>query len=240
MKDLRICLDVEEALPVLVKGRQVIEDAKLWGKPEARDPKNPSAQPIWLEAGFLDDPHGLRPHVEAAAREWEQCANVRFAFDTPLERCKIRISFLQPGAWSFVGTACATRPQEEPTTNFGILKADTPEKEIRRVMLHELGHVLGCGHEHFHPDGPIHWNDVEVYKYYQERYGWPKARVQAQVLRRYAQNLVSYSEFDSKSIMLYATLPELTLDGWHSEVNWELSEMDKQFIATKYPRPKPA
>ena len=55
----------------------------------------------------------------------------------------------QPGSsWAVQAIDALTIPKDQPTVNFGWLRHDSPYEEIRRVVLHEFGHVLGLVHEH--------------------------------------------------------------------------------------------
>jgi hypothetical protein len=36
---------------------------------------------------------------------------------------------------------------------------------IKRQVLHEFGHALGCVHKHCSPGADIHWNPEEVFFY---------------------------------------------------------------------------
>ena len=48
--------------------------------------------------------------------------------------------------------------------NFGWLTLNTDEREFRRAVLHEFGHVLGLVHEYQNPNADIPWNKAAVIK----------------------------------------------------------------------------
>lgn len=189
-----------------------------------------------LRVRFLDGDPTVQGRVETAAQEWSKYANIRFEFGSDPE-AEIRISFLQPGAWSYVGTYALNIPINEPTMNFGWLTADTSLDELSRVVLHEFGHALGFIHEHQHPENGIPWDIEKVYEFYALTQGWNREMVYTNVLYAYDQTVTQYSQFDPYSIMLYPISNELTIGDW--EIPWmnsTLSETDKAFVATVYPR----
>jgi hypothetical protein len=105
-------------------------------------------------------------------------------------------------------------------------------------VIHEFGHALGCIHEHQNPTTDIPWDHEAVYR----RYGgppnnWTRNQVDVNLFERYSQQVTQFSDFDDKSIMLYSIPPDLLTDpsravGW----NRVLSDMDKSFIGTMYPK----
>ena len=191
-----------------------------------------------LRVHFLDGDSFLHDKVKEYASKWEPYANISFDFvDDP--SAEIRVAFVLNGrSWSAVGTDALNTsffPSGSATMNYGWLTENSDEEEFERVIVHEFGHALGCIHEHQNPAGGIPWNKEAVYRYYADL-GWNKARVDQNIFRKYLLDQSNHSEFDKESIMLYPIPKELT-DG-QMEVGWNrrLSKMDKEFIATKYPK----
>jgi hypothetical protein len=190
-----------------------------------------------LRVRFLDGEPVVKNKVEQYAHQWEQYANIQFAFgDDP--DAEIRISFSHdPGSWSYLGVDALTIPKNQPTMNYGWLRANTPNEEYSRVVIHEFGHALGCIHEHQNPVANIPWNKPAVYRYYAgPPNNWSQAQVDLNLFNRYSQDQTQFSAFDRQSIMLYPIPKEFT-DGVY-EVGWNtiLSDADKTFIAAVYPK----
>ena len=148
---------------------------------------------------------------------------------------EIRIAFRpEEGSWSRLGTDALVFPQSQWTMNFGWLTPTTLDVEYSRVVIHEFGHALSCIHEHQNPIARIPWDKPGVYAYY-ARQGWPKADVDHNVFQAYSRDLTQFTEFDPKSIMLYAVPNELTVGDFEIGWNAALSDTDKLFIDTMYP-----
>ena len=104
------------------------------------------------------------------------------------------------------------------------------------MVLHELGHALGCIHEHQNPVASIPWNKEAVYAYYAgPPNNWSRADVDNNLFRTYSRNLTQFSDFDAESIMLYPIPKEHTIGGFEVGWNRQLSPTDKQFIGVLYP-----
>lgn len=189
-----------------------------------------------LSIRFLDGDAGLQERVKQAARLWTQFANIRFLFgDNP--EAQVRISFREPGSWSYLGTQSLSVPKHAPTMNFGWLTPTSPDEEVTRVVLHEFGHALGCIHEHQNPAGGIPWNKEAVYAYYMgPPNNWSREKVDTNLFQLYAKDLTAHTALDPDSIMLYPVPAAFTLDGKAiGGSNRTLSALDKEFIATLYP-----
>ncbi len=192
-----------------------------------------------LRVRFLDGDVGVQQKVIHFAQEWTAVANLHFGFgDHPT--AEIRISFQQPGSWSFIGTDALGVPADEPTMNFGWLTPGTPNDEVRRVVLHEFGHALGLIHEHQSPAATIPWNRAAVYDYYEGPPNhWSRQEVEANLFQTYDTESTQHSAFDMHSIMLYPIPPEFALGGFSVSWNQTLSPLDKAYIAAWYPFPPP-
>lgn len=116
--------------------------------------------------------------------------------------------------------------------NLGIGLATSTE-QIRRPILHEFGHALGCIHEHQSPAANIKWNEQVVIRTYAQG-GWDEPTVRENLFKKYSSGTITNSQFDRESIMLYPIDPLFTLDGFSAEWNTELSENDKLFIQNAY------
>lgn len=190
---------------------------------------------------------GGTPYVQAQVRrfaqEWTQYANIRFEFvDPEREYAQIRITFEPGGSWSRIGRdslgdAQWTWSGFNRTMNFGWFNDSTPDDEFRRTVLHEFGHALGLVHEHQSPASGIQWDREKAYEFYWKDQGWDHNMVDLNVFRRYEVTTTNYSQYDSYSIMHYDVPASITLDGKGTQVNWELSETDKEYIRRWYPFP---
>ena len=219
---------VDESLPPQEKSIALLKK-KLWEPGRT------------LHVRFLDGDPKVQKKVAEVAQEWSKYANIHFAFDNA-PNAEIRISFSQPGSWSYIGTDAKLIPQAQPTMNYGWLTPDTGDEEYSRVVLHEFGHAIGCIHEHQNPEQGIPWNEAAVLRYYMGPPNhWNEAQVRENLLKKYDRTTISGTQFDKYSIMLYPVRKELTIGGF--EVPWSnsvLSEQDKTFVATIYPYPKTA
>jgi hypothetical protein len=189
-----------------------------------------------LRVRFLEGNPTVQAKVEQVAHNWEQYANIKFAFGTDPD-AEIRISFTHdPGSWSYLGTDALTIPKSQPTMNYGWLQLNTPDQEYHRVVQHEFGHALSCIHEHQSPGAEIPWDKEAVYRRFMgPPNNWSRAQVDANLFQRYSATTTQFTTFDTKSIMLYAIPNDLTIGDWEVGWNTEISDTDKTFIGTLYP-----
>lgn len=184
---------------------------------------------------FLDGSEDIHEMVKKAAQIWEKYAHIQFKF-VDAGPSDIRISFDQcGGSFSFVGTEARMVPHNRATMNLAI--ANMKSQMVERHILHELGHTLGCIHEHCSPAAEIPWNKEHVYSYF-KGLGWNKETVDENLFREYAPGVIEFSLFDSMSIMMYSLETAFTKDGYTARFGWDLSKTDKEFISRVYPKPK--
>jgi TIR domain len=215
--------------PAVAKAGQLTPDrsgvsAKLW--------PNGSV----LSVGFLEGEPSVRWEVVKTASEWMEHANLRFVFGNRADAC-IRISFQEAGSWSLIGTDALIVPQNQPTINLGWLNTNTSAEEVRRVVLHEFGHVLGLVHEHQIANALIPWNTEAVYRFYAGPPNfWTKQEVEAMMFQKYERDYFPLEkDFDPQSIMLFPINRELTDGSFQVGVNNTLSDGDKAFVKKLYP-----
>jgi hypothetical protein len=65
---------------------------------------------------------------------------------------------------------------------------------------------------------------------------WDKPTVDNNIFHMYSYDQINSTAFDPKSIMLYAIPAELTLNGYSTSENSELSEVDKNHVGSIYPQ----
>lgn len=185
---------------------------------------------------FLGGSAALQKRVRDVAMEWTKVANLNFDFrnDGPTD---IRIAFIQgDGSWSYLGTVCRQIAEPRATMNYGWLKDNSPEDELRRVVLHEFGHAIGLIHEHQNPEGGISWNrDAVIADLSGPPNNWNLATIENNMFRYYPPDAVVASPVDAGSIMMYPIPKAWTLDGFSAGLNSELSQQDKVLVGNAYP-----
>jgi hypothetical protein len=227
-ENIRVCIDRAIPEPSNVEG--AVDRTKKWPAGKV------------LRVRFLGGSPAMQAKVQDYAKVWHDHSSVTFDFIDGAGPADIRVDFVQDGtSWSAVGTDALNIdwfPANGSTMNFGWLTETTSDDEYSRVVTHEFGHALGCIHEHQNPSADIPWNKPAVYRYYAAR-GWSKATVDHNLFAKFSKSQTQFSDFDPASIMLYAIDAELLTDpskavGW----NRVLSDTDKTFIKTVYPKTK--
>lgn len=189
-----------------------------------------------LKVRFMDGDPVVQAKVAEVAKIWEQYANIHFDFVVSADS-DIRISFLDNGSWSYIGTDALGIPKSAATMNYGWLTKTTDDAEYHRVVLHEFGHALGCIHEHQHPKNGIKWNKAKVYADLGSSPNfWSKEEVDHNMFEKYSTTITQFSTFDKTSIMMYSFPPEWTTNHFSAPSNEKLSTRDKTWAAKAYPK----
>jgi serralysin len=208
------------------------------GKPRAALLNEFKWQPgTQVRVRFMEGDPQLQERVRAVAQEWTgpNMSNLSFLFAEGGD-ADVRIAFKQGnGSWSYLGTMCQQIPVGEPTMNYGWLEPNSSDDELRRVVLHEFGHVLGLIHEHQNPNRPIAWNRAAVIADLSAPpNNWDEATIENNMFKKYDPADLSSTPTDSLSIMMYPIPASWTTDGFSADLNGELSDTDKTFIRGAY------
>jgi hypothetical protein len=216
--------------------RMALQKAKKW------------RQDMTVKVAFLERPRGnLKTIIGDAVAEWQSLMkDLKFRIVDFTASAEVLIGFQNDGHWSLVGTdsvANSMRQQFGGRTLNIQASVINDDRMARAVALHELGHALGCIHEHQSTEGTIPWNKNAVYQYYSSTQHWSRPQIDFQVLSKAAFGSLNATRLDPHSIMYYplpADLLDHSQSGWEkyvSDWNLNLSEMDRQFIGEQYGKP---
>lgn len=189
-----------------------------------------------VKVAFLNGSSELQSKVITAGKIWEKYANIRFEL-AEKEESHVRID-LSPGKGhkSLIGIESKMAEQGEATMWLDSLDLQSP-KWLRATVLHEFGHVLGLLHEIQHPLAGIKWNKEKIYEEYLKGCGdWGAECNQEDLFAKHALFYANGTSYDNKSIMHYAILPWMTLDGYETKWNFDLSAGDIELVQKLYPK----
>jgi len=208
--------------------------------------------PVTITAKFLNGTPFQRQKVMQYAQVWSNISATH-TDERGVARRKLRISFL-PDSWanhlvdvrilfheggsaSYVGSESRRVDANRPTMFFGWVDEQHAEQEIRQVVIHEWGHALGLVHEHQSPVARIPWDRDKVYDYYRRTQNppWTRQDVDENVFRLYDASTTNYTAYDANSIMHYAIPSSLTIGGYSTPWNSELSPTDSSHFKRLYP-----
>jgi Astacin (Peptidase family M12A) len=182
---------------------------------------------------FLSGSQEIQKRIIRNAKIWENYANIHFVFVSS-GNANIRVKLDSKGGDnSLIGTMANSASQNQKTMNLDT--TDFDDLTIRRVVLHEFGHVLGLLHEHFNPLSGISWNKDKVYKDLYTNYGWDTTAVNNNIFQEYSVSYTNGTLYDKYSIMHYPILASWTTNKYSVGWNNELSDGDKSLIGALYP-----
>jgi hypothetical protein len=187
-----------------------------------------------IAIAFLDGQADQHKIVKECFEKYAAHVGLKFRFVEDKEQSDVRITFEGNRVQSCVGTKALEVGKDKPTMFLGI-QPWIDSQELRGHILHEIGHMLGLGHEQSSPNCTIEWNEY-VYWYYKQKCNWDPETTKMNVLKKYKPHECVASEFDAKSNMLYEVPGLLTKNGVYMPRNNDLSEIDKKMIAMVYPK----
>lgn len=190
-----------------------------------------------IRVKFLNGNEELHNKVIETVRIWENYANIIFDFTN--SESDLRVHFQDAMNDSKIGADSITYPKDEPTIKFLSLNSSSTEEEFGKYALHEFGHALGLIHEHFHPEVSINWDEKKLRNYYIQNFNYTNKECDNNLFRPYLKNQLQFSEFDPASLMMYPIPGSCTFDGTEYNQGSQLTDIDKEFIASVYPEKEP-
>lgn len=206
----------------------VFEREKSWGKGAT------------IRVGFVDSGGSFEDRVVTHVKLWEGAADVKFLFVSSgsARNADVRVTFARPNTFSsLVGREAAQFPNDA-SLSLGFT-AGIAEDEVRRLVLHEFGHALGFHHEHQNPNNGIQYDMPKAVAYYKRLLPpMPDQQIIDQLKSIPSSSMYRMTQFDSDSIMLYQTPPEVVIPGTYrpefGKNNTNLSDTDKAVAAEVY------
>ena len=209
----RWCVVKVPVIPGRTKG--AIVDAARWSKG------------TMVRIGFTDGSDDLRDRVFEVGQEWlsRTGADLKFFRRNKPEDADVRISFAQSGSWSMLGNYAAN--ERGVTMNFGDINVYSSAEDVRQVVLHEFGHMMGFMHEHQNPLGGLKWKeDVVIAELAGGNNNWSIRDIRENVLNQPDPRTLRGTPFDPHSIMLYPFPAEWNENGIATKANKDLSPTD--------------
>lgn len=168
--------------------------------------------------------------------KWAPYINLKLEFtDKPGGDIRIQANNDVDGGYSYYGTeGKGAVGANEATMEIGFLGGLNTFNA--RTVQHEFGHALGLHHEHQHPENTLEFDLEWIRKDYKDR------KEPGDIDDNFAPvnpKEVITSAYDQASIMHYSFPEDYLKRGEAIEASNELSEGDKAFARSLYPRPKP-
>ena len=215
--------------------RGVADEIKLWN------------QKVGIPIKFINNPANtdMIEKIKGIATEWENYAGIKFNFVDKNENAAVRIAFDWEGndylTWSYTGTdARSVKNQNQPTAVFGGLQYQD-EEQFKGDVLRVFGQILGLEYEQRHQEWDFWKSEAKLESYWMDMFDgmnmdWEEIReyVFTPLSGENAIYPTQTPEVDELSIMAW---PYYTRTQTSKPLaNYELSEVDKAFIAKLYPK----
>jgi hypothetical protein len=191
-----------------------------------------------IKIKFLNGNSQLQDAVKQVAATWLDYAYLKFEYVD--NNADVKIGFDMDNryiSWSTIGTDCKLVSQSVPSTNFVDLEYSLEDsyEAFQGDVLRAFGHILGLGFEHRNPESPVIFK-ANAQSYFEDYYGLSSEEA-AELLDLYNTNQTNYSDYDPLSIMVLE-IPStiVTKKNMAVSANTELSDTDKEFIASLYPK----
>ncbi len=195
---------------------------------------------VKLGVYFMDNPAAdLKARILQHANAWGQKqpgSNVQF-MEASASSAQVRIARQRgDGYWSYLGTDVLQIPRNEPTMNLDSFSMSTPDSEFYRVVRHEVGHTLGCPHEHMRRAIIAKLDAERTIAYFMRTQGWSRQTVIQQVLTPLEEaSIMGTPDADETSVMCYQISGECTKDGKPIIGGKDIMPADVGFISKIYP-----
>ncbi|MCU0387147.1 MAG: M12 family metallopeptidase [Chitinophagaceae bacterium] len=187
-----------------------------------------------ITVGFVNGTTEQRVAVLAIAKEWEKHGNIRFEA-ADVKDAIVRIRLTHSGAnYTYIGTDILKADPGENNMQLDQSLFGKNHAELRKVVLHQFGHVLGMVHEFNPPDEGAQWDKVHIQKEFR-RAGWSALDIENNLYGLYTHRITNGWFWDRHSIMHLGIAYRHLNKGIPIYVNEEISEGDSMWLGSRYP-----
>lgn len=121
--------------------------------------------------------------------------------------------------------------------NYDDLYPDDDDFYYDYYVLHEFGHALGLEHEHQSYNATIVWNIRALMNYCRNTFDppWDSAKIYSNIINRFSREMVTASDYDPSSIMMYSFPDSLVTSGYVPQTgNSKISRTDSLHVSKLY------
>jgi len=190
----------------------VYEKRILWPQDSTIVIKFLSEGPMWYEENsvlYATGP-GMRKVFEAIiTEEIEPHVNLKFDFIDYLDEREgdVRVNFNEKGVnHSYVGTFSREEVISMELCRYPVRKT---QYDLLGTMRHEILHMIGLHHEHYHQDIPFQWKTWDDLSHFQKTSYLDEQDYNSNVIKKRGHG---HTPYDSMSIMHFPVSPESISD----------------------------